>query len=55
MGVGPDQVVFEVADATRREYPAESFDVIYSRDVILHIADKLAQFKKFFVRGLSSV
>ncbi|XP_059147708.1 uncharacterized protein LOC131935364 [Physella acuta] len=48
VGVGPDQVVFEVADATRREYPAESFDVIYSRDVILHIADKLALFKKFF-------
>ncbi|CAL1532532.1 unnamed protein product [Lymnaea stagnalis] len=48
VGCNPDQVVFEVADATKREYPAESFDVIYSRDVILHISDKLALFKKFF-------
>uniref|UniRef100_A0A2C9L659 phosphoethanolamine N-methyltransferase n=1 Tax=Biomphalaria glabrata TaxID=6526 RepID=A0A2C9L659_BIOGL len=48
VGCGPDQVVFEIADATKREYPVESFDVVYSRDVILHIADKLSLFKKFF-------
>ncbi|KAH9488113.1 Phosphoethanolamine N-methyltransferase 3 [Bulinus truncatus] len=48
VGCGPDEVIFEVADATKREYPAESFDVIYSRDVILHISDKLALFKKFY-------
>jgi len=47
VGCGPDQVVFEIADATKRDYPAESFDVIYSRDTILHIPDKLSLFKKF--------
>lgn len=30
-------VEFEVADCTEKTYPAESFDVIYSRDTILHI------------------
>ncbi|XP_005096334.1 phosphoethanolamine N-methyltransferase 3 isoform X2 [Aplysia californica] len=48
VGCGPDQVVFEIADATKRDYPAQSFDVIYSRDTILHIPDKLALFKKFY-------
>lgn len=38
-----------MADATKREYKPESFDVIYSRDTILHIPDKLALFKKFYV------
>ncbi|GFR69938.1 phosphoethanolamine N-methyltransferase-like [Elysia marginata] len=47
-GVTSDQVQFEVADATKREYPDESFDVVYSRDTILHIADKLALFKMFY-------
>ncbi|XP_017289818.1 phosphoethanolamine methyltransferase [Kryptolebias marmoratus] len=40
-------VQFEVADATRRTFPEGSFDVIYSRDTILHIDDKLALFKQF--------
>ncbi|KAJ8302833.1 hypothetical protein KUTeg_019229 [Tegillarca granosa] len=43
-----DEVQFEVADATKRDYPPNSFDVVYSRDTILHIADKLSLFKKFF-------
>lgn len=30
-------VEFEVADCTTKEYPENSFDVIYSRDTILHI------------------
>lgn len=30
-------VEFEVADCTVKTYPEESFDVIYSRDTILHI------------------
>ncbi|GFO25063.1 phosphoethanolamine N-methyltransferase-like [Plakobranchus ocellatus] len=47
VGVLPNQVVFEIADATKREYPDESFDVVYSRDTILHIKDKLALFRKF--------
>ncbi|KAG8003997.1 Phosphoethanolamine N-methyltransferase 3 [Nibea albiflora] len=40
-------VQFEVADATKRTFPEDSFDVIYSRDTILHIDDKLALFKRF--------
>ncbi|KAJ3587507.1 hypothetical protein NHX12_011104 [Muraenolepis orangiensis] len=40
-------VHFEVADATRRSFEEESFDIIYSRDTILHIDDKLALFKRF--------
>lgn len=30
-------VEFEVADCTKKMYPDNSFDVIYSRDTILHI------------------
>ncbi|CAJ1058480.1 phosphoethanolamine methyltransferase isoform X1, partial [Xyrichtys novacula] len=40
-------VQFEVADATKRIFPEGSFDVVYSRDTILHIDDKLALFKRF--------
>ncbi|XP_076015723.1 phosphoethanolamine methyltransferase isoform X2 [Genypterus blacodes] len=40
-------VHFEVADATKRLFPEGSFDVIYSRDTILHIDDKLAMFTRF--------
>lgn len=40
-------VEFEVADCTLKEYPENTFDVIYSRDTILHIHDKLSLFKKF--------
>uniref|UniRef100_A0A8K9XBN2 phosphoethanolamine N-methyltransferase n=1 Tax=Oncorhynchus mykiss TaxID=8022 RepID=A0A8K9XBN2_ONCMY len=40
-------VHFEVADATKREFPEGSFDVVYSRDTILHIDDKLALLKRF--------
>ncbi|XP_013391180.1 phosphoethanolamine N-methyltransferase-like [Lingula anatina] len=40
------RVQFEVADATKREYPPESFDVVYSRDTILHIADKETLFRR---------
>uniref|UniRef100_A0A1J3JVT4 phosphoethanolamine N-methyltransferase n=1 Tax=Noccaea caerulescens TaxID=107243 RepID=A0A1J3JVT4_NOCCA len=41
-------VEFEVADCTTKEYPDHSFDVIYSRDTILHIQDKPALFRTFF-------
>eukprot|EP01083_Nonionella_stella_P042843 115632_1 len=41
-------VSFELCDATKRNFPDHSFDVIYSRDAILHIYDKLALFKSFF-------
>lgn len=43
------QVQFEVSDATKRTFPDSSFDVVYSRDTILHISDKLRLFKKFYV------
>ena len=33
-------VEFEVADCTKKNYPEHSFDVIYSRDTILHIQVK---------------
>lgn len=42
-----DKVEFAVADITTADYAPESFDVIYSRDTILHIADKEALFKNF--------
>ncbi|XP_058192329.1 phosphomethylethanolamine N-methyltransferase-like isoform X1 [Rhododendron vialii] len=41
-------VEFEVADCTKKSYPDNSFDVIYSRDTILHIQDKPALFKSFY-------
>ncbi|XP_055356151.1 uncharacterized protein LOC129601378 [Paramacrobiotus metropolitanus] len=41
-------VDLEIADILTREYAAESFDLIYSRDVILHIADKRRLFQQMF-------
>lgn len=41
-------VEFEVCDATTKQYDDASFDVVYSRDTILHIEDKLALFQHFF-------
>uniref|UniRef100_A0A0A9DF32 phosphoethanolamine N-methyltransferase n=1 Tax=Arundo donax TaxID=35708 RepID=A0A0A9DF32_ARUDO len=41
-------VEYEVADCTTKTYPDNTFDVIYSRDTILHIQDKLSLFKSFF-------
>ncbi|KAI0491653.1 hypothetical protein KFK09_025913 [Dendrobium nobile] len=41
-------IEFEVADCTKKTYPDETFDVIYSRDTILHIQDKPALFRSFF-------
>lgn len=42
-----DKVEFVVADITTADYEPESFDVIYSRDTILHIEDKETLFKNF--------
>ncbi|KAF0303339.1 Phosphoethanolamine N-methyltransferase 1 [Amphibalanus amphitrite] len=33
---------FQVGDVTKVDYPAGSFDVVYTRDTVLHIADKAA-------------
>ena len=41
-------VDFVIEDATTCSYEAESFDVVYSRDAILHIADKESLFANFF-------
>jgi len=41
-------VDFEICDATTKIFPKETFDVIYSRDTILHISDKVALFKLFY-------
>ncbi|KAF9671313.1 hypothetical protein SADUNF_Sadunf12G0034400 [Salix dunnii] len=41
-------VEFEVADCTTKTYPDNTFDVVYSRDTILHIQDKPALFRSFF-------
>nr|XP_060614153.1 uncharacterized protein LOC132764257 [Anolis sagrei ordinatus] len=40
-------VQFEIGDATRRTFPEGSFDVVYSRDTILHVADKASLFQRF--------
>lgn len=44
---------FEVSDATKRRFPDAAFDVVYSRDTILHIRDKLDLFGKFYVSVLT--
>ncbi|KAL3335456.1 hypothetical protein AABB24_031598, partial [Solanum stoloniferum] len=41
-------VEFEVADCTVKTYPEGSFDVVYSRDTILHIQDKPSLFRSFY-------
>ncbi|XP_033117626.1 phosphoethanolamine N-methyltransferase-like isoform X1 [Anneissia japonica] len=41
------KVQFQICDVTTVEFGSESFDVVYSRDTLLHIADKPAVFKKF--------
>ncbi|XP_064092781.1 uncharacterized protein LOC135205707 [Macrobrachium nipponense] len=43
-----DKVRFEVADITKVQYDNESYDVIYSRDTILHIADKEKLFRTLY-------
>ena len=40
------QVSFEIADITSCDLADESYDVVYSRDTILHIHDKPALFKR---------
>ena len=40
------QVSFEIADVTTCEVRDASYDVIYSRDTILHIQDKPALFRR---------
>ncbi|XP_027924708.1 phosphoethanolamine N-methyltransferase-like isoform X2 [Vigna unguiculata] len=41
-------VEFECADCTKKSYPENTFDVIYSRDTLLHIKDKPSLFRSFY-------
>ncbi len=43
----PASITFEEADVMIREYDPASFDVIYSRDTLLHIRNKSELFEKF--------
>jgi hypothetical protein len=45
--LGCAQVSFEIADITSCDLAEESYDVVYSRDTILHIHNKPALFKRF--------
>jgi len=45
--INDHRVQFEISDATKRVYKPNEFDVLYSRDTILHISDKLSLFKSF--------
>lgn len=42
----PLQVSFEIADCTTAEFKPELYDVVYSRDTLLHIQDKPELFKR---------
>jgi len=41
------RVQFYVEDAITMEYPVDFYDIVYSRDTILHIRDKLNLFQSF--------
>ena len=41
------RVQFYIEDALTMDYPDNFYDVVYSRDTILHIADKKQLFGKF--------
>jgi phosphoethanolamine N-methyltransferase len=45
---GDARVRFEIADILTADLEDESFDVVYSRDTILHIPDKRALFARLF-------
>ena len=42
-------VSFRLLDATMAEFPENHFDVVYSRDAIMHIAKKQELYEKVFV------
>lgn len=43
------RVNFRKLDATSADFGPEKFDVMYSRDAIMHIADKTGLYSKVFV------
>ena len=42
-----ERLRFEISDITEREYRDASYDVIYSRETLLHVEDKRAVLAKF--------
>jgi 2-polyprenyl-3-methyl-5-hydroxy-6-metoxy-1,4-benzoquinol methylase len=46
------QVHFEIGDVTRRNYKPNSFDVIYSKEVFLHVADQQSLIKSCYVSSI---
>ncbi|CAF0750482.1 unnamed protein product [Adineta ricciae] len=42
------KVSFEIGDVMSHEFEPNSFDVIYSRDTILHISDKMSLFARLY-------
>ncbi|CAF0725714.1 unnamed protein product [Adineta steineri] len=42
------KVSFEIGDIMHHEFEPNSFDVIYSRDTILHISDKMTLFSRLY-------
>jgi hypothetical protein len=45
-GQQPHDVTFEVADVLTRDFPESSFDVVVSRDSLLHVEDKQTLFAR---------
>ena len=43
-----DQINFRLCDVTKTVFPQNYYDVIYSRDALLHIKDKKYLFQQFF-------
>ena len=46
-----DRVSFRHLDATTADFPENHFDLLYSRDAIMHIADKDVLYQNAFVRA----
>lgn len=43
-----DKINFRLCDVTKTEFPENYYDVIYSRDALLHIKEKPALFRNFY-------
>ena len=48
LGIGDDQVHFEHGNVLVRDFDEGSFDVVYTRDCIIHIREKKALFERFY-------
>ncbi|KAG6465827.1 hypothetical protein O3G_MSEX015420 [Manduca sexta] len=43
-----DRVSFRIEDYTKSDFPAGTFDMVYSRDSFIHITDKVSLFKNIY-------